>query len=189
MKLFTTGHPLRFFLVPDDAEWPAGEVTVIDVLGRPRSADLAALSRRFEVPREVALAWSRGERARAEAQVVAREAERQAGRKRLVAALERRTSAQGFDRDRVASLFEELGLDLDRLLADEEATADLFAEFVSVAMLAAVPEKRDVVLPALKQVLRRHGHPEASEKLDAATRAIDREIDAFLEALRASGGP
>src|SRR5690606_35921888 len=120
------------FLVPDDAAWPAGEVTVIDVLGRPRSADLAALSRRFEVPREVALAWSRGERARVEAQVVAREAERQAGRKRLVAALERRTSAQGFDRDRVASLFEELGLDLDRLLADEEATADLFAEFVSV---------------------------------------------------------
>lgn len=185
MKLYTTGHPLRFFLVPDDAEWPPGSDTVADVLGEERSVDLAAFAPRYEVPRDVAMAWSRGERQRIEADMVAREAERVANKKLLSALLEKRLAADGFNRERIMRFFSELGLDPHRLLDDDEATATLFAEFVTVAMLAANPKKRDTVLPALKQVLRRHGHPDAAEKLDAGAKLIEREIDDLLAAMRA----
>src|SRR5690606_1857267 len=139
----------------EEAEWPPGDDSLEDVLGECRSVDLAAFAPRWEVPREVAMAWSRGERQRIEAEVVAREAERVSQNKFARALLERRLSAEDFDRERIADLFREIGLDLDRLLADDEATARLLSEFVSVSLLATDPKKRDTVLPALEQVLRR----------------------------------
>lgn len=186
MKLYTTGHPIRFFLVPADAPWPEGSDTVADVLGKPRSTELAALAARFELPRDEALAWSRGERARIEADVIAREASRHAATKQFAAELETRMSADGFDRERIAAMLGELGLDLDRLLADEEATARLFAEVVAVALLASDPAKRTTVLPAMSQVLRRHGYPDAAVKLQAGAKRIERDLDTFLDALKAA---
>ena len=189
MKLYTAGHPIRFFLVPDDAEWPEGTDAVADVLGKSRLTDLAALASQYELPRDDALAWSRGERARIEADVLARDAERRERLEHLAADLEQRMAADGWDRERLAGLLAEVGLDLDRMMADQEGTARLFSEFVGVATRGGAGPDRRAVFPALAQVLRRHGYPEAATRLQSGVKRIERDLDELLAALSAASAP
>lgn len=165
MTLWMT-RQLRYFLVPADFAWPPGELVVADVRGVERRVDTAAITPFLATPEE-ARRFSEGETARLNAEMDARikpppSFEELRGQIEALAA-----QAGGLD-DRVTHALAELGMPLERVLANPEATITLWAEVMATVSLARDRAAKERLPSQLQALFIRHGYPETAQQLRTA---------------------